>query len=97
MGQLLAGPVGVETPRDRAGTFQPRLVPKGVPPVGGIRFNCVHERAFQDSASRQPLTVIGRLGDRARGSARAAPERVRSHVVAVMLRSIVRNRRRGQR
>lgn len=30
------GPVGIDTPRDRAGTFEPRLVPKGVRRVGGL-------------------------------------------------------------
>jgi putative transposase len=30
------GPVALETPRDRAGTFQPRLVPKGARRIGGL-------------------------------------------------------------
>jgi putative transposase len=30
------GDVGLETPRDRAGTFEPRLVPKGARRVGGL-------------------------------------------------------------
>ena len=34
--QTDVGPVAVETPRDRAGTFQPRLVPKGVRRLGGL-------------------------------------------------------------
>jgi len=29
------GPIGLNTPRDRAGTFEPRLVPKGARRVGG--------------------------------------------------------------
>ena len=31
-----AGDVGLETPRDRVGTFEPRLVPKGARRVGGL-------------------------------------------------------------
>jgi putative transposase len=30
------GPVGIDTPRDRAGTFEPRLVPKGARRLGGL-------------------------------------------------------------
>lgn len=30
------GDIGLETPRDRAGTFEPRLVPKGARRVGGL-------------------------------------------------------------
>ena len=30
------GPVGLDTPRDRAGTFEPRLVPKGQRRLGGL-------------------------------------------------------------
>src|SRR5215207_2984724 len=30
------GDVGLDTPRDRAGTFEPRLVPKGARRVGGL-------------------------------------------------------------
>lgn len=30
------GPVGLDTPRDRAGTFEPRLVPKGSRRLGGL-------------------------------------------------------------
>src|SRR5688500_13829351 len=30
------GPVGIDTPRDRAGSFEPRLVPKGKRRLGGL-------------------------------------------------------------
>ncbi len=30
------GPVGIDTPRDRAGSFEPRLVPKGARRIGGL-------------------------------------------------------------
>ncbi len=30
------GPVGIDTPRDRAGSFEPRLVPKGTRRLGGL-------------------------------------------------------------
>lgn len=30
------GDIGLDTPRDRAGTFEPRLVPKGARRVGGL-------------------------------------------------------------
>jgi putative transposase len=34
--QTEVGPVGLDVPRDRAGTFEPRLVPKGARRVGGL-------------------------------------------------------------
>jgi putative transposase len=34
--QTEAGPVGLDTPRDRAGSFEPRLVPKGQRRLGGL-------------------------------------------------------------
>ena len=34
--QTEVGPLGLDTPRDRAGTFEPRLVPKGARRLGGL-------------------------------------------------------------